>query len=115
MAVKDLPKLNCHLFICNGGACKNKGAELSTEIIRDNIKIMGMHEQVHTTKTLCNGRCQEGPLVIVQPENKWYQDLTPENAKQFVLQTLVKGNSMKSLEFFSWDTKEYSCLTKETG
>jgi hypothetical protein len=34
MAIKDLSKIDKHLFLCNGGSCKLLGAEESTAAIR---------------------------------------------------------------------------------
>jgi (2Fe-2S) ferredoxin len=90
MAIKDLTKVQAHLFLCNGGTCKNKGAEESTKIIRETIHAHGLHDVVHTTKTLCNGRCDDGPVVIIQPNGQWYKEITPEVAKDFVIRGLVK-------------------------
>jgi (2Fe-2S) ferredoxin len=89
MAIKDLTLVNTHLFLCNGGTCKSKGAEESTQIIRETIQACGLQGQVHTTKTLCNGRCDDGPVVIVQPEGQWFKEITPDIARDFVLRGLV--------------------------
>ena len=94
MAIKDLTKVQTHLFLCNGSTCKNKGAEESTKIIRETIQENGLHEMIHTTKTLCNGRCDDGPVVIVQPEGQWYKEITPEVARDFVIRGLVKDEAV---------------------
>ncbi|MFM8912557.1 MAG: (2Fe-2S) ferredoxin domain-containing protein [Flammeovirgaceae bacterium] len=91
MAIKDMTKVHTHLFLCNGGTCKEKGAEESTRIIRETIKECGLHERVHTTKTLCNARCDDGPIVIVQPEGLWLKEITPDVARDFVLRGLVNN------------------------
>ena len=84
MAIKDLTEIRTHLFLCNGGSCKLLGAEESTTAIRVAIKEAGLSEEVHTTKTLCNGRCKDGPVVIAQPSGLWFKHLTKDKAASFV-------------------------------
>lgn len=103
MAIKDLSRIKCHLFMCNGGTCKMNGAEETTAITRQLIKDYGMWDQIHTTKTLCNGRCEDGPIVIVQPENKWYKNIYPDYASTFVLTKIIQKKPVKSHELFCWN------------
>jgi (2Fe-2S) ferredoxin len=84
MAIKDLTKVKMHLFLCNGGSCKLLGAEESTNAIRSAITDCGLADEVHTTKTLCNGRCKDGPIVILQPEGIWFKGMVQEKAEEFV-------------------------------
>ena len=91
MAIKNLIGMRTHLFLCNGGSCKLKGAEESTEAIRNDIHAQGLQDEIHTTKTLCNGRCSDGPVVIAQPENIWFKEIFPLDANEFVNHFLIDG------------------------
>ena len=91
MAIKDLTTVKTHLFLCNGGSCKLKGAEESSAAIRQEITDNNLGEQVHTTKTLCNGRCKDGPVVIAQPDGIWFKEITTDYAPNFVRTYLVAG------------------------
>ena len=91
MAIKNLEVITHHLFICNGGTCKQKGAEEGTAAIRAAIQSAGLHESVHTTKTLCNGRCKDGPIVISATDGFWFKGVTPALASGLVEEYLVKG------------------------
>jgi (2Fe-2S) ferredoxin len=106
MAIKDLRLVKTHLFLCNGSTCKSKGAEESTKIIRETIKECGLHEQVHTTKTMCNGRCDDGPVVIVQPEGVWFKEIIPETARNFVLQGIVNDEPMHEKFLYQYHSTE---------
>jgi (2Fe-2S) ferredoxin len=89
MAIKDLTLIKKHLFLCNGGSCKLLGAEESSAALREAITENGLSDVVHTTKTLCNGRCKDGPIVIAQPDGIWFKKITMENAASFVNEFLV--------------------------
>lgn len=100
MAIKDLNKVKTHLFLCNGGSCTKKGAIDNTIKIREYIQSAGLHDEIHTTKTFCNGRCGEAPVMIVMPEGTWYGHVNPDFSKKFVRQQLVEGCEMKENRLF---------------
>lgn len=102
MAIKNLTKVSVHLFLCNGGTCTQKGAEESTRKIREYIVSEGLSERVHTTKTYCNGRCNDGPVVIAAPEGKWFKNMTQNNVSRFVTEYLVRQTGCPSLELFTY-------------
>ncbi len=52
--------------------------------LRDEIKRRGLNNQIHTTRTRCNGRCQDACVVTVYPEGTWYKNLTSYDAKPFI-------------------------------
>ena len=91
MAIKDLLPVQKHLFICNGGNCKLKGAEEGTANIRRTINEAGLSDKIHTTKTLCNGRCKDGPIVISMPEGIWFKQVLPDSASDFVKTNILNG------------------------
>jgi (2Fe-2S) ferredoxin len=102
MALKDLTLIKTHLFFCNGGTCKNKGAEEATAEIRRLIVQSGLGESVHTTKTLCNGRCKDGPIIISQPEGLWFREMTMHKAEFFVQQYLIKGRVPERIRLYRY-------------
>lgn len=91
MAIKDLTTVKMHLFICNGGSCKLKGAEQATEAIRAVIAEYKLTDLVHTTKTLCNGRCNDGPIVISMPSGQWFKEIKVPFARTFVEKFVISG------------------------
>jgi (2Fe-2S) ferredoxin len=102
MAIKDLTLIDSHLFLCNGGTCKMKGAEESTNAIRSLIKEQLLTDKIHTTKTLCNGRCKEGPIVICQPQGLWLKNVTADIAEKLVNSYLVAGIIPESNKLFQY-------------
>lgn len=91
MATKDLTKVKRHVLLCEGESCKKRGACDVTIALREEIARQGLDDVIHTTKTRCNGRCQEGPIVIVYPEGVWYQDISTETAVEIVTKHLASG------------------------
>lgn len=103
MAIKYLNEIKKHLFLCNGGSCKIAGAELSTNIIRSTIKEIGLAVDIHTTKTLCNGRCNDAPVVISMPDGKWYRKVDPSIAADFTKRLLLNHDCSEEHILFNYN------------
>lgn len=97
MATWDLSQTTHHVLICNGGSCMRKGGEEVTVALRESISKAGLDDVVHTTRTRCNGRCEDACVVIVYPEGIWYENVTPEDADLLVEQHLRNGEPVESL------------------
>ncbi|EKS54245.1 2Fe-2S ferredoxin, partial [Citrobacter freundii ATCC 8090 = MTCC 1658 = NBRC 12681] len=68
------------------------GGEEVTVAIREAIAEAGLDDYVHTSRTRCNGRCEDACVVIVYPEGIWYQNVTPEDAGLLVDQHFRLGS-----------------------
>jgi (2Fe-2S) ferredoxin len=106
MAIRDLTQLKRHLFLCEGGTCKNKGAEESIVELRRILKDQGLDPDIHTTKTLCNGRCNDGPIVVVLPECHYYKNIRSEAAADFVRIVLEKNEVWSEHLLYAWSDPE---------
>lgn len=94
MATWNLSDTEHHVLICNGGSCMRRQGEEVTQAIREELAIQGADAQIHTTRTLCNGRCEDACVVIAYPEGIWYRGVTPELGRQIVKQHLLEGNPL---------------------
>ena len=84
MATWNLERTKAHILICNGSSCLRKRAEEVTAAIRNELKERSLDDDIHTTRTRCNGRCKDACTVIVYPEGTWYQRIMPEDAEHLV-------------------------------
>ncbi|ARK29991.1 (2Fe-2S) ferredoxin domain-containing protein [Halalkalibacter krulwichiae] len=94
MATWDLSDTKYHILICNGSSCNKAGAETLTQSIRNELYANDLDSKIHTTRTLCNGRCHDKCVVITYPDGNWYKDMTSEDASLFV-ESLVAGTTME--------------------
>jgi len=96
---------NHYILTCGGTACEsNKGAELFTQLNMEADK-QGVKNQVQIVKTGCFGFCEKGPIVKVLPEDSFYVEVKPEDAKEIIAEHIVKGREVKRL-LYKDDTKE---------
>lgn len=79
------------LFLCNGKSCIRNGAEDVTKAIRDEIGQLNAEDDIHTTKTMCNGKCKEGPIVVVYPDDVWYGEMTKDEGRKLIQKIVGKN------------------------
>jgi len=95
---------NHYILTCGGTACEsNKGIELFSQLNAEAEK-QGVKGQVQIVKTGCFGFCEKGPIVKVLPEDSFYVEVKPEDAKDIIAEHIVKGREVKRL-LYKDDTK----------
>ncbi len=95
LAIYNLDQLQHHILLCNGGTCMRNDGEEVTQAVRDEIKNLGASEFIHTTRTRCNGRCDDACVTIVYPQGDWYGKMTPDSGRALV-QALCEGERLES-------------------
>jgi (2Fe-2S) ferredoxin len=84
MATWNLEQTKHHVFICNGRSCTKAGAEELTSAVRAEITARDLDPFIHTTRTLCAGRCQDCCVIVSYPDAHWYQDMDASLAGPFI-------------------------------
>ena len=73
-----------HFFVCNSfrltgdaqGMCNKKKAVSLLQYLNDEIISRGIDAMVSSTG--CLKVCEKGPVMIVQPDNVWFGEMTEE-------------------------------------
>ncbi|MBU8905346.1 (2Fe-2S) ferredoxin domain-containing protein [Desertibacillus haloalkaliphilus] len=94
MATWNLTTTKHHILICNGGSCNKAGAEELTQSVRNEIMAKGLDHIIHTSRTLCNGRCQDKCVLITYPDGHWYKEMSGRDAPRLI-DSLLKGSYIK--------------------
>lgn len=85
MAVKN------YILVCGGTACESaKGDDIFKSLLKE-AESQGVAEDVQIVKTGCFGFCEKGPIVKVLPEQAFYVEVVPEDAKEIISETIIKG------------------------
>ncbi|MCL1812763.1 MAG: NADH-quinone oxidoreductase subunit NuoF [Treponema sp.] len=87
-----------HFILCCGGtACEsNKGKEIYEELIKE-AAAQKVTNEVQIVQTGCFGFCEQGPIIKVLPEESFYVNVKPEDAKEIIAEQIVKGREVKRL------------------
>jgi NADH:ubiquinone oxidoreductase subunit F (NADH-binding)/(2Fe-2S) ferredoxin/NAD-dependent dihydropyrimidine dehydrogenase PreA subunit len=88
-----------HLLVCAGTGCVSCGSFKIKEALEKEIKAKGLDGEVQVVATGCNGFCERGPIVLVQPDGIFYQLLKLEDVPHLVEEHLLKGRPVKSLMY----------------
>jgi len=88
-----------HLLVCAGTGCVSCGSFKIKEALEKEIKARGLADEVQVVATGCNGFCERGPIVMVQPDGIFYQLLTVEDVPHLVEEHLLKGRPVKKLMY----------------
>ncbi|MDR0316760.1 MAG: NAD(P)H-dependent oxidoreductase subunit E, partial [Treponema sp.] len=95
-----------YILVCGGTACEsNKGAEIFEKLIEEADK-QGVKAEVQIVKTGCFGFCEKGPIVKVLPEDSFYVDVVPEDAREIIAEHILKGREVKRLLYKDDDHKK---------
>jgi (2Fe-2S) ferredoxin len=84
------------VLLCNGDTCSERGADEVTVALRRALAASGLDPIVHTARTRCLGRCDDGCTVVVQPDNVWYRNVSPHVAEAIVSSHLERGAPVAS-------------------
>jgi len=67
-----------HIMVCAGTACVSCGSFDVKKVLEDEIKKKGLDKEILVVATGCQGFCAQGPIVVVRPDDIFYQLLTPK-------------------------------------
>jgi len=86
-------------MVCAGTACvSNRSFEIK-EALEKELKKQGLENEVLVVTTGCNGFCERGPLLVVQPGNIFYQQLTVKDIPYLVEEHFLKGRPVQKLMY----------------
>jgi (2Fe-2S) ferredoxin len=95
-----------HVFFCtnqrtNGEACCNdRGAQDVRAYAKDRIKALGLSGagKVRVNLAGCLDRCDEGPVLVVYPDETWYTYVDREDIDEIIDEHLVHGRVVERLK-----------------
>ena len=100
MAIKNF------ILVCGGTACESiKAEEIYQSLLRE-VDDHGLKNDTQVVKTGCFGFCEKGPIVKVLPDEAFYVEVKPEDAKEIVAENIVKGRFVKRLLYKGDDVKD---------
>ena len=91
MALPEKQILLCQSFRVNGeqkGIC-HKQTEGFAQYIEEEILDRGLDMQIITTG--CLKQCESGPIMVIQPDNLWFKNMSSEDAIDAVLDGIEDG------------------------
>jgi len=95
-----------HVFFCtnqrNDGrqSCNDCGAQKLRDYAKQRCKELGISGpgQVRINSAGCLDRCQDGPVLVIYPEETWYQYVDHVDIDEIIDQHLVAGKTVDRLK-----------------
>ena len=99
-------QVRLELMLCGGTGCRASGSNPFKDALIDEIAKRGLDDEVRVIETGCNGFCAVGPVMLVLPEDVFYQKLKPEDVSEIVEEHLIKGKWVERLLYRDPGTKK---------
>ena len=85
------------ITICGGTGCLALGGKSVISAFNQEIKRKRLETEVDVRITGCPGFCERGPLVVIRPQNIFYQQVRVEDIPEIISETVLKGNIIDRL------------------
>ncbi len=86
-------------MVCAGTGCVSCESFAIKEALDREIKAKNLQDEILVIGTGCNGFCERGPIVLVQPEGIFYQRLKISDVPFLVEEHFLKGRPVKKLMY----------------
>jgi NADH:ubiquinone oxidoreductase subunit F (NADH-binding)/(2Fe-2S) ferredoxin/NAD-dependent dihydropyrimidine dehydrogenase PreA subunit len=98
----DKPRIS----ICAGAGCLATGASKVMAAFNAEIEKQGFTGDVNIKGTGCPGFCERGPVVVIDPEEICYLQVTPKDVAEIVSQTIKEKKVIDRLLYVDQTTNE---------
>jgi NADH:ubiquinone oxidoreductase subunit F (NADH-binding)/(2Fe-2S) ferredoxin/NAD-dependent dihydropyrimidine dehydrogenase PreA subunit len=85
------------VLICLGTGCVSAGGEQIYSALERELGKLGLGSRVELKHTGCHGFCQQGPLVVIEPQGIFYTRVQPDDAPEIAGSLLPDGNIIERL------------------
>ncbi|MCL1818593.1 MAG: NAD(P)H-dependent oxidoreductase subunit E [Spirochaetaceae bacterium] len=114
ITLEDLKKLrdekkkafDMRILVCGGTACESSKSDLIFENLKAECAACGMKDKIQVVKTGCFGFCEKGPIIKILPDESFYVEVKPEDAKEIVAEHVLKKKPVKRLLYKDEKGKE---------
>jgi sirohydrochlorin cobaltochelatase len=89
--------LRKHVLVCTNIDCAARGSITLLSALRRLLKKAGRTRDIRVTRTMCMGRCGEGPAVAVYPDGVWYRGVQAADASELVHEHLLSDRLVARL------------------
>lgn len=95
-----------HLMVCGGTGCKASESDQVIQNLKTEVANQGLDDFAQIVTTGCFGFCEKGPIVKIIPDNTFYTQVAPADAKEIVEEHIVKGRKVERLLYSDPESDE---------
>lgn len=95
-----------HVFFCvnqreaGAACCNNLGAQEVRDYAKGRIKSLKLSGEgkIRINNAGCLDRCDEGPVIVIYPEETWYTYIDKEDVDEIIEEHLINGRVVERLK-----------------
>ncbi|MDY0103566.1 MAG: NADH-quinone oxidoreductase subunit NuoF [Lentimicrobium sp.] len=110
-----MSKYKMHVLVCGGTGCHASKSDQLLDNLKTIVGDKGLDNEVQVIATGCFGFCEKGPIVKIMPDNTFYTQVTPEDAREIIDEHLIKGRKVERLLYVNPENKETISDSKHMG
>ncbi len=110
-----MTKINQHILTCGGTGCRASESKILAARLKEELKDSEISQNVKVVESGCFGFCEKGPIVKILPDNTFYTQVKPKDAKEIVEEHILKGRKVERLLFRDPNTNELIDESKSMG
>jgi len=85
------------VHVCQGTGCVSGGSEKIFSLLQDEIYNSSSDGEIIIKRTGCHGFCQQGPLIVIEPEGTLYSKVKTDDVSDIIQSILPKGKPLVRL------------------
>jgi NADH:ubiquinone oxidoreductase subunit F (NADH-binding)/(2Fe-2S) ferredoxin/NAD-dependent dihydropyrimidine dehydrogenase PreA subunit len=93
-------------MICAGTGCVANGSLKVKDALDKELLKRNLQDEIKVVLTGCNGFCAKGPVIVVYPEDIFYQQVKPEDVPHLVEEHFIKGRPVQKFLYTPPTKKE---------
>ncbi|PKP11010.1 MAG: NADH-quinone oxidoreductase subunit J/K [Bacteroidetes bacterium HGW-Bacteroidetes-4] len=110
-----MAKYKMHLLVCGGTGCRASASDAIVGKLEKELEEKNLQDDVQVVMTGCFGFCEKGPIVKVLPDNTFYVQVKPDDAKSIVEEHVIKGRKVDKLLYRDPETSKEISDSKHMG
>ena len=97
---------NQRILVCAGTGCASSGAHKLIDALKLELKQQGLEDTVGIVGTGCQGFCEKGPTLVIEPQQVLYCSVTADDVAEIVTQDIMKGERVERLLLKDQETQK---------
>lgn len=110
-----MSKYKMHILVCGGTGCQSSDSAKIQSNLEKELALKRLQDDVQVIRTGCFGFCEKGPIVNVLPDNTFYVEVKPEDAKEIIDEHVIKGRRVERLLYVDPEKEKHVEDSKHMG
>lgn len=110
-----MSRYKMHILVCGGTGCHASESESLLSGLKTIIDDKGLSSEIQVIATGCFGFCEKGPIVKIMPDNTFYTQVTPSDAREIIEEHLIKGRKVSRLLYTDPENNQQIADSKHMG